>query len=197
MHPKQLFPKAMKLICCKLLLTTRWVIIVAAFFPSIALAFTDADMRVIGKEELLEKLKEIHGKDKEFVEGYVIDGRDIIRIIDETDIDIKIKDSTIKGEFNFSELLPSVVGDLKISKDWNVEEWEEWQKKQIKGSPFYQVNNKIWIISSDVHSLLARNTLFNGDVDFSSSTFSGDADFNSASFGSYASFFWTSFEGDY
>lgn len=201
MPSKQSFQESMKIIGCKFLLTAFCMVIVSAFLPSIALAFTDPkegdDVREIGKEELLEKLKAIHGKD-EFVEGYVIDGRDIIRIIDETDVDIKIKDSTIKEGLNFSKLPPLVIGDLKLPEDWNIEEREEWRKKQIEGNPFshfYQVNNHIYIVNSDVHSFLAKKTLFS-ELHFISSTFRGDTDFNSTSFGGGASFWYTSFKGD-
>lgn len=51
---------------------------------------------------LLSELKGIDGKKFKYVEGYVIEGKDIISIIEETDI--KIKNSIIKGGLDFTKL---------------------------------------------------------------------------------------------
>jgi hypothetical protein len=53
----------------------------------------------INKEELMKQLRR-----NEYVEGYIINGSDIISIVKETNIDIKIKNSIMEGGLFFGEL---------------------------------------------------------------------------------------------
>ena len=143
----------------------------------------------IGKEALHSKLKEIHDKKDEWVEGYVIEGKDIISIIEKTDIDIKIKNSIIKGGLDFTKLPEVQLDRLKLPNGWS--EDEKWRMKQTKNKHFYQVTNKILITNSDIQSARSQNerflveatqTFFSGEAYFSDAIFSGDANFTRTSF---------------
>ena len=56
----------------------------------------------ITKTELRQKLLNL--KEGKYVAGYIIKGSDIIKIIEETDLDIKIRNSVIEGGLDFTKL---------------------------------------------------------------------------------------------
>jgi hypothetical protein len=116
----------------------------------------------ICKEALHSKLKEIHDKKDEWVEGYVIEGKDIISIIEKTDIDIKIRNSIIKGGLDFTKLQKIQLDRLKYPDGWSEDEKEKWRMKQRKDKKkhFYQVTNKILITNSDIQSTRSQNIRF-------------------------------------
>ena len=156
----------------------------------------------IGKEVLLSKLKEIHHKEDELVEGYVIEGKHIISIIEQTDIDIRIENSIIKGGLDFTKLPKVQLDRLKLPDGWSEDEKEKWRMKQTKYKSFCQVTNKILITNSDIQSarsqnkrfsVNARQTTFSGYADFSFATFSGNADFSFATFSGDAVFSFATF----
>ena len=66
----------------------------------------------ITKVELFYKLNKLKGD--EYVDGYIIKGSDIIAIIKESDIDIKIRLSIIEGGLDFSKL-PEVNGKREVN----------------------------------------------------------------------------------
>ncbi|TDI99570.1 MAG: hypothetical protein E2O70_07535, partial [Candidatus Dadabacteria bacterium] len=101
----------------------------------------------ITKAELLQKLRNL--KEREYVEGYIINSSDIIEIIKQSDIDIKIDNSVIKGNLDFTKL-PVV------------------EKKR-------GVNNKIEILNSEIgfwekgnrkYSVDTQNIIFNQPISF-------------------------------
>ena len=160
----------------------------------------------------------------EVVEDRVIDGNNIIRIIGETDYDIKIKNSIIKGGLNF-HLLPDVsVDEVDLSKKLSEKEQKMFREKHYY-SKFYIVTNRIEIASSEIQgfrsvglneilserdeysvSIDAGDTFFYKDVDFSGATFTekvnffgatftGEADFNDTIFTGEAYFLFATFTG--
>jgi len=123
------------------------------------------------KDELLQKLRNLkepkHWLDEgEYVEGYIIKGSDIIEIIKESDIDIKIKNSVIEGGLDFRKL--PVVKEKR------------------------EVNNKIIIRNSEIgfrdlgvfgkRSVDSSSILFNKRISFWRTQFSEWADFSGAQF---------------
>ncbi len=155
-----MMPLKIKLFIITILLTS-----ITLFLASNALA-SEEEKKVrgyrgpIGKEVLHSELKEIHDKEGKFVEGYVIEGKDIISIIEKTDIDIKIKNSIIKGGLDFTKLPKVQLDRLKLPDGWSEDEKEKWRMKQTKDKSFYQVTNKILIINSDIQSARSQNERF-------------------------------------
>ena len=202
----------------KLFIITILLTLITIFLASKTIASEEKKVRghrgPIGKEALHSKLKEI--KEDESVKGYVIEGKDIISIIKETDIDIKIENSIIKGGLDFTTLPEVQLNSLKLPDGWSEDEKEKWRMKQSKDNPFCQVTNKILIINSDIRSARSQNegfsvnatrtffsryasfasATFSGDARFYFATFSGDASFNSATFSGYAMFDSATFGGD-
>ena len=196
-------PFKLKLFIITILLTS-----ITLFLASNTLAIEEKKDRghrgPIGKEKLLSELKEIHNKEGKSVEGYVIEGKDIISIIEKTDIDIRIKNSIIKGGLDFTKLPKVQLDRLKLPDVWSEDEKEKWRMKQRKDKPFYQVTNKISIVNSEIRSARSQNeillvnasqTFFSGDADFSYATFSERADFSYATFSGDADFSSAKFSG--
>ena len=198
-------PFKLKLFIITILLTS-----ITLFLASNTLAIEEKKDRghrgPIGKEALHSKLKEIHDKKDEWVEGYVIEGKDIISIIEKTDIDIRIENSIIKGGLDFTKLPEVQLDRLKLPDGWSEDEKEKWRMKQRKNKNkhFYQVTNKILIINSDIRSARSQNegfsvnatqTFFSGEVDFSHANFRGVASFFRATFNGEADFSSTKFSG--
>jgi len=161
---------------------------------------------IISKAKLLEKLKEIQGKGQAIIEGYIIEGADIISIIQETDLDIKIENAIIKGGLDFTQLPGLSLDMLKLPEAWSEEEKSKWRQKQYWDERYYQVTNNIAIESSTIESLPspdekvainANGTFFNGIVRFSSTTFSGSTHFGYATFSGKADFESTTFSDGY
>lgn len=143
----------------------------------------------ITKAQLLNKLKNL--KKDEYVDGYIINGSDIIAIIKESDVDIKIRLSIIEGGLDFSKL-PEVNGKR-------------------------EVNNKVEILNSEVESstgtsdanqgelslyteqnyfnknIIFNSTTFNVKVEFRDTTCNDWVDFRNATFNEYADFHQTKF----
>ena len=191
-----IMPFKIRLFIITILLTS-----ITFFLASNALAIEEKKDRghrgPIGKDVLHSKLKEIHDKRGEWVEGYVIEGKDIISIIEKTDIDISIKNSIIKGGLDFTKLPKVQLDRLKYPDGWSEDEKEKWRTKQTKDKRFCQVTNNIFIRNSDIRSARSQNegfsvnatqTFFSGETYFPSTTFSGKADFSSATFSREAYF---------
>jgi len=123
----------------------------------------------ITKAELKQELLNL--KENEFVVGYVINGSDIIEIIEETDLDIKIKNSVIEGGLDFTTLPATLYVPF-------------FKEKR-------QVNNEISIKNSAIGfgekkdskiSVYSENILFNKLISFRGAQFIGVADFSEAQF---------------
>lgn len=124
------------------------------------------------KDELLEELEKVQGDRNMYVEGYIINGSDIIGIIKESNIHIKIKDSVIEGSLDFSRL-PEVEDKQEVNK---------------------VVDNVVMIINSEITgttssgrkaelSVFASGTQFNKDISFQDTIFRGETDFSFVTFG--------------
>ena len=148
----------------KFFIITILLTLITVFLASNTLAIEEKKVRgyrgPIAKEVLHSKLKGIHDKKGEWVEGYVIEGKDIISIIETTDIDIRIKNSIIKGRLDFTKLPKVRLDKLKLPDGWS--EDEKWRMKQRKNKNkhFYQVTNKIFIINSDIQGARSQNIRF-------------------------------------
>ncbi|MFT5730693.1 MAG: hypothetical protein ACI8PB_004881 [Desulforhopalus sp.] len=180
------------------------VAIITLSMASSAISAQKGHQGKISKEELLLKLKKIQGKYYESVDGYIIEGTDIISIIEETDIDIKIRNSIIKGGLDFTKLPGLSLDNLELPEAWSGEKKTKWRQTKILNSRYYQVTNRIAIHSSDIESpdkklkisIKARGVIFNRFASFLSSTFSGNASFVEATFIEKASFAETIFNGN-
>jgi uncharacterized protein YjbI with pentapeptide repeats len=158
----------------------------------------------ITKDALLLELEKIQGKEKEYVEGYEIEGSDIIGIINGSDYDISISNSVIKGGLDFRELPEAEVdpGRLGLSE----RRVKELREKGLL--PLRAVENRIRVINSEIRSGLDASrtafygalefqvSSFGGDATFSEATFGRDAYFGGADFGGYAYFMRSTFGGD-
>lgn len=128
------------------------------------------------KAELLQILLNL--KEDEFVAGYIINGSDIIEIIEESDIDIRIKNSVIEGGLDFTNL-PVVDQRIEVNN-----------KISIKNSEI-----GFWQAGNSKYSLYSGKTLFNKLISFRETQFSGEADFIKAQFLGVVSFYTAQFSG--
>lgn len=157
-------------------------------------------------------------KKGEVVDGYAINGDDLIEIIKTTDFAIKIKNSIIKGGLNFENLPlglgPSQEQDLPKfrSEDQKVKFLKKHRDKRW-------INNQLNIQDSEIKTFARQSTVgifhssiytpstyfmknvffgrteFSGGASFATATFAGLAFFSSATFSSNASFMSTTFDG--
>ncbi|MDM8522091.1 pentapeptide repeat-containing protein [Desulfococcaceae bacterium HSG8] len=139
----------------------------------------------------------------ETVDGRVINGNDLIEIIKETDLFIRIKNSIIEKGLDFERLPPEPVKKEALPK----EPGEEYRKKILKKhKKFRIVNNEIEITNSEIQSrskdlrgtpyqssVFAPQTIFYKNLSFWTVTFKGNTDFNSAIFSRRADFFSSAF----
>lgn len=133
--------------------------------------------KINNEGELREELEEINRKNKhnsdlepESLDGYTIDGRDIIEVIEETDLDIRITNSVIENGLIFTT-------------------------SRIRAQDKHIVNNLIIINDSvieaaeaEAQSIYAYNVFFTQDVNFHGAVFEGDAYFEEAAFSGNAHF---------
>ncbi len=184
------------------------------FMASAASAQEDKKSRgykgTITKAELLSEFQ-----NNQIVDGYVIEGNEIISIIKETDFNIKINNSVIKGGLDLSTLPRVSIDDLPLPKEWSEKEREGFGKKR-KGNTFHIVYESIEIINSEIKksqpeeekslSINAPSSFFYNTVNFSGTTFRGKAifydttfggevDFSRAAFSEETSFFKATFSG--
>ncbi len=148
----------------------------------------------ITKEELLSLFEK-----NKFVEDRVIDGVDIMWIIQKTDYVIKINNSIIKGGLNFS-LLPEVsVNEVDLPEKWIEKQYEVALRKNHQDWKLRIVGNSISIVNSEIQkirsgdkyigSVNAENTFFYKDANFSGTTFTGRTNFYRATFNREALFY--------
>lgn len=137
-------------------------------------------------KELLSKCKR-----GEAVEGYIIDGDDIIKIIRRTRYAIKIKDSIIEDGLDFHKLPKIPLDKIKLPKNWDKEKRDDFIKKRRNFDyPFiHNVKNEIQIIWSEIRSkkendpsVQAQGAFFYNKVNFNGTTFIKKADFSQANF---------------
>jgi len=161
----------------------------------------------IDKEGLRSQLEKVQGKANQFVEGYLIKGDDIVEILRDTNYEIMIKSSIIRGGLDFTTL-PDVTSDEgKLPDSWDKKRKEQViQQREKVRKGFYsikEVKNKIQIIGSEIQAMRvkdrdvtvqAKKTLFYEDISFKDSIFSGDADFEGATFFGTAIFEGTAFK---
>jgi len=76
-------------------------------------------------------LKKYNVEEDGFVEGYVMQGDDIIQIMKDTDIEIRIRHSIIKGGLDFTGKPKNVpISNAIISKSWNQKTWDEFIERR-------------------------------------------------------------------
>jgi uncharacterized protein YjbI with pentapeptide repeats len=136
-----------------------------------------------------------------WVDGFVIDGNDVMRIIDKTNYDIKIKNSVIKGGLNFISFpIRKVVPNGIDIHDTDID-------SIVLSFPFDTLFIKPVIFAGVTFSgkadfsgakfnAMFMNAKFNGDVYFTSATFNGDVDFSKATFSGAINFTSATFNGD-
>jgi uncharacterized protein YjbI with pentapeptide repeats len=142
--------------------------------------------------------------EKGWVDGYEVDGNDIIEIIRDTDLAIRIRNSVIKGGLNFTLLPVSRWDESLMPKGWKREEWESClSKRRFWGTDnCHHIFNSIAIEKCDIvnteseYVISAHSTLFYNQVSFVECNFKGDVKFSSSSFGGYANFSSSSFGGE-
>ena len=159
--------------------------------------------KIITKERLIE-----HFKNEDVVDGYEINGSDIIKIIGEHDYPINIKNSIIIGGLDLSGGLiqETHIDDIELPDTWSEEYRKEFREKN-RDKKYHVIENPITIVNSKIQHLLLlimgqeisvrmENTFFKNRIDFSSSIFSEDADFSSSTFSGNADFSSSTFSGD-
>jgi len=160
----------------------------------------------ITKAELLQKLRNLKEdeyslEDDEYVEGYIINGSDIIEIIKESDIDIKIDNSVIEGGLDFTKLPPTLYVPF-IKEKRQVNNHIELKNSKIgfleEETSRDEENRKISVYSGNnlFHKLISfRETQFSEKADFLDAQFRGKADFYKAQFSGEADFWDANLQG--
>lgn len=145
------------------------------------------------KNELLKELKKVQGDRYQTVEGYIIQGDDIIAIIKESNIDIKIYNSIIKGGLDFSKI-PEVNGKREVNNKIVILDSEIGSRLEFYFAE--ELQEVTILLRLREESILAQQTHFNRDIFFSlKTTFNGDVDFAGATFNRNAIFSNTTFSG--
>ena len=161
----------------------------------------------ISKDEMLQIFRAGESDpEKGWVDGYEVAGKDIVEIINEAKVPIRIKNSIIKGGLDFTSLPVTSIDKLTMPSNWNTDRWnqlvETTTKKHITRIIF--ISNTILIIDSNIDGLVRsmmpfshdRTTIFDGGARFGGATFSGVADFKEAIFRQGVFFNEARFSGD-
>lgn len=145
--------------------------------------------------ELREKLQEIERKNKfraerykEYLDGYIIKGCDIVKVIKKSDIEIRIVNSVIVNGLDFHNLPTNKDGKREINNVFKVMSSEIYELKRVDKS----------IIASSV--IFTKDISFEGDVinqdaDFFETNFMGNASFIGTIFKAFSNFNSTEFYG--
>src|SRR3972149_10088522 len=145
----------------------------------------------ITKVELFDKLKKLKGD--EYVDGYIINGSDIISIIKESKVDIKIRLSIIEGGLDFSRL-PEVNGKREVNN--KIEILNSEVESSTGTSDVNQDELSVYTYQTYFNKIIIFNsTTFNVKVDFMETTCNDWVDFRNATFNEYADFHQTKFRG--
>src|SRR3990172_13186064 len=146
----------------------------------------------ITKVELFDKLKKLKGD--EYVDGYIINGSDIITIIKESKVDIKIRLSIIEGGLDFSRL-PEVNGKREV--DNKIEILNSEVESSTGTSDVNQCELSVYTEQNYFNKNISfRYTTFNGGADFMRATFIGMADFRDVIFSGKTGFKGATFSGE-
>lgn len=131
--------------------------------------------RISCKDELLQKLEEISNRRRkkkepelEFLEGYIINGNDIIELTKHPEVEIRIKNSIIKNGLIFD------TADIE-------------GKRIIKNFIFF-IDSTIEKGPNVNYSISAQNIIFNTHVQFIGVDVNGDVDFSESIFDDTSSF---------
>jgi hypothetical protein len=186
--------------------TVLFLIQLCVFLPNASTQGERGHNGAISKEEMLSIFKaELRDWDKGWVDGYVINGKDVIDIVRDTKLSIRIKNSVIKGGLDFASLPAKSIGELEKPSNWNNDEWNT-RIKQLQSyikEDIYIVSNQITINDSDIETIDNRSivantgfvTLFYEAITFNGSTFSGTTSFTRAIFSTWAGFSGATFSG--
>src|SRR3990172_5941067 len=143
----------------------------------------------ITKVELFDKLKKLKGD--EYVDGYIINGSDIISIIKESKVDIKIRLSIIEGGLDFSRL-PEVNGKREVNN--KIEILNSEVESSTGTSDVNQDELSVYTYQTYFNKIIIFNsTTFNVKVDFMETTCNDWVDFRNATFNESADFHQTKF----
>jgi uncharacterized protein YjbI with pentapeptide repeats len=173
----------------------------------------------ISKEELITELEKVQSEDEtyvgqkiKYVEGYVINGDDIIDIIQKGYLTIQIKNAVIENGLDFHRLKSIDINEAISYEDDETRKERLQEMKHGHIEKIFYVIPKIEIIDSDINSrkigysntsiqanytifteeLIFRDCNFNSYADFSS-TFLNRADFSSTTFKEKVNFASTAF----
>jgi len=155
---------------------------------------------------LLVELKQVQGKHGEYVEGYTINGNDIIDIIRDTKLAIKISNAVIENGLNFHRLKSTDI-DKEVADEKDPELKNCFKEMKVEGlTEIFFVHSVIRIKFSYIQSFKLKNgrkssiqatkTVFTKAGDFRDTTFKGNADFSSATFKGWAGFRRATFKGN-
>jgi hypothetical protein len=148
--------------------------------------------------------------EKGWVDGYVVDGNDVIEIIRDTNLTICIRNSIINRGLNFTLITSTPLEKITKPSEWNEKEWNEWitnkKSKNIKSAICIHaeiniISCEILPINSQKWSILAFSypdtlIIFFRYCNFKHSLFSKDVCFEHATFSDGASFIVTKYEGE-
>jgi uncharacterized protein YjbI with pentapeptide repeats len=162
----------------------------------------------ISKSEMLEIFKAGESDSKNgWVDGYEIDGKDIVEIIKEAKAPIRINNSIIRGGLDFTSIPATSIDKLTMPSNLQADGWTQWleHNKKNRISQFIVILNQIVIHNSDIDGQVTQGfeashrrvgILFIGDADFRKATFSGKVDLTGATFSRKAVFGGATFSGD-
>jgi len=156
----------------------------------------------------------------EYVTNSIISGKDIITIIQDSSVSIKIRNSIINGGLDFTEAPTSSIETVKLPDSWSALKAEKWRQQKRYSSRAYNkyvhvINNKIHIVNSLIQSIKKPEkprsrainidkaiffnkvsfikTMFNGKASFTNSTFDEEVNFNNSIFNNHTKLYNTTF----
>ncbi|ETR74663.1 MAG: hypothetical protein OMM_06181 [Candidatus Magnetoglobus multicellularis str. Araruama] len=124
------------------------------------------------------------------IHNHIINGKDLITIIAQTNKAIAIEDSIITGGLDFTALNQTTITTNNLPKFWSDTQKKQFleNKKRIFNK-YYCVNNVIEIINCDIgndnfhyRSISAERTFFFASICFQKSTFKGNTNWTDAVF---------------
>jgi hypothetical protein len=147
--------------------------------------------------------------EKGWVDGYVVEGNDVIDIIRDTDLTIRIRHSVINGGLDFTLLPSRPIEEIEKPSEWNNKEWDDWinNKKTQFIKTVSKVENAINIAGCDILQIHGQNLsiscfkfpnttiLFGKFVHFGGSVFKNNAWFHQSTFAGRTSLTAVRFEG--
>jgi uncharacterized protein YjbI with pentapeptide repeats len=158
----------------------------------------------ISREELdiLVQGGKKQGKEEIEIANAIIQGNDLIEVIQTMDVAITVRHAVIEGGLDFKRLPSTPLDQVTLPPSWSDEEKKQWmaRKRSLGITALHVVTRDIAIVDSDIRpmqgkcpnapvlAVSATATFFSGAANFEGATFGGAANFAGVSFDALAYF---------